>query len=152
MLCFDTFNLNPSNFQGMVKGGGLVAGSALHSFGVAEDYSGEPFRPFHRQGTVGVSLDHLWQAWGLDFPNHVKIDVDGLEEKVIAGAGQTLADKRLKSVLVEISASKGGQDPILQRLTQTGFTQVTDFAVHSSEQLKGTPYEDSVNCVFIRES
>jgi len=58
----------------------------------------------------------------------------------------------LKSVLVEISASKGGQDPILQRLTQTGFTQVTDFAVHSSEQLKGTPYEDSVNCVFIRES
>lgn len=146
-LCFDTFYLNPNSFK---EAGGLVAGSALHSFGTAKDYSGASFQAFHKQGTVGVSIDHLWSAWGLEFPNHIKIDIDGLEEKVIAGAKQTLDDRRLKSVLVEISASKGGSDPILQRLTQAGFTQVTDFTAHSREQLIGTPYEDSVNHVFIR--
>ncbi len=150
-LCFDIFYLNPQNFEKMANGQGLVSGSALHSFGAAEDYNGRSFQPFHRQGTIGVSMDHLWQTWGLDFPNHVKIDVDGLEEKIIAGAAQTLEDRRLKSVLIEISASKGGLDPILQRLTQVGFKQVKDFTAHSCELLKGTPYEDCVNCVFIRD-
>lgn len=151
-VCFDTFYLNPENFEKTAAGQDLVSGSALHSFGAAVDYSGRSFQPFHKQGTVGVSLDHLWQVWGLDFPNHVKIDVDGLEEKVIAGAAQTLEDRRLKSVLVEISGSKGGSDPILRQLTQAGFAQVTDFAAHSSDLLKGTPYEDCLNCVFIREA
>lgn len=143
-LCFDTFYLNPDNFEKMAAAQGLVSASALHSFGVAEDYTGRSFPPFHKQGTVGVSLDYLWQAWGLDFPNHVKIDVDGLEDKVIAGAAQTLKDQRLRSVLVEVSGSRASSDPILQRLIQAGFTQVIGFAAH---------YGDSVssNCVFIRE-
>lgn len=147
---FDTLNLNPDNFRNMAQGQ-LVAGSSLHSFGVAKDYANRSFQPFHQQGVVGVSVDHLWQAWGLDFPNHIKVDVDGLEGLVIAGAGQSLADKRLRSVLVEISTQMGGTDPILQSLSRNKFKQVTDFVAHSSEQLKGTPFEDSVNYVFIRE-
>lgn len=148
-LCFDTFYLNPDNFEKMA-GGRLVSGSSLHCFGATVDYSGRSFPSFHQQGTVGVSLDHLWQVWGLGFPNHIKIDVDGLEEKIIAGGHQTLEDRRLKSVLVEISRSKGESDPIFQQLTQAGFIQVTNFSAHSSEILKGTPYEDSINSVFVR--
>ena len=78
-------------------------------------------------------------------------DVDGLEERVIAGAAQTLKDPRLRSVLVEISLEKGGSNPILERLAGEGFTLVTDFSAHSTELLKGTPYEDCVNHVFIRD-
>jgi len=148
-LCFDAFYLNPAGLE-MVENQDLVSGSALHSFGVPEDYRGKPFKPIMQQGTVGVPLDYLWQVWGLDFPNHLKIDVDGLEEKVIAGATKTLEDRRLKSVLVEISARQGSTDPILQKLSQAGFTPVTDFAAHSSELLKGTPYENGVNSVFVR--
>ena len=81
----------------------------------------------------------------------MKIDVDGLEEKIIAGATQTLEDHRLRSVLVEVSGDEASSDPILERLGEVGFTQVTDFAAHSSELLKGTPYEASINHVFIRE-
>lgn len=149
-LCFDTFYLNPHNFEKMAGGQSLVSGSALHSFGVAEDYGGRSFRPFHEQGTVGVSLDYLWQAWDLDFPNHVKIDVDGLEEKIIAGATQTLKDRRLKSVLIEISGSKGNSDAILRPLTEAGFSQVTDFSARSSGLLKGSRYQETRNCVFTR--
>jgi len=150
-LCFDTFNLHPNNFEEMA-GGQLVPGSALHSFGVENDYSGKSFRPFHRQGMVGAPLDYLWKEWRLEFPNHIKIDVDGLEEKIINGASKTLEDCRLKSMLIEISAKKGGADSIDRRLTHAGFTQLKDFTAHSREQLKGTPFEDSVNCIFVRES
>lgn len=150
-LCFDTFALNPDNFEKMVAGHELVAGSSLHSFGGAGDRQGRVFRPIHMQGTVGVSVDYLWRVWGLDFPNHIKIDVDGLEDKIIAGATQTLDDRRLRTVLVEISPVMDDIAPISLRLTQAGFVPVTDFAAHSSEQLVGTPFEGYVNSVFIRE-
>ena len=150
-LCFDQLYLNPNNFEHSASGEGLVSGTAMHNFGDPVDFSGAGFEPFHRQGTVGVPVDHLWQTWGLEFPNHLKIDVDGLEEKVITGAAQTLKDRRLRSVLVEISLEKGGSNPIVGRLMGEGFTQVTDFPAHSTELLKGTPYEDCVNHVFIRD-
>lgn len=76
-LCFDYFYLNPHNFETMVRGQSLVSGSALHSFGVPEDYKGRPFQAFHTQGTVGMALDYMvgggcpfqailrsmWMAW-----------------------------------------------------------------------------------------
>ena len=77
-LCFDTFNLHPDNFDTLVPGRQLVAGFAIHSFGGAEDFRGKGFRPFHVQGMLGVPIDELWQSWGMDFPNHLKVDVDGL--------------------------------------------------------------------------
>ena len=36
------------------------------------------------------------------FPNYIKIDVDGIEDKIIEGAEKTLRDSRLKSVLIEL--------------------------------------------------
>jgi hypothetical protein len=40
------------------------------------------------------------------FPNHIKIDVDGIEGKIIKGAEKTLSDKRVKSILVELDNSR----------------------------------------------
>ena len=76
--------------------------------------------------------------------------MDGLEEKIMEGADRTLEDLRLKSIFVEISQSRGPRDPVFQSLKKAGFEPFRDFATHSSEQLKGTPYEDCVNTVFIR--
>lgn len=147
--CFDVFYLNPHGFETMTADRSLVPGSALHSFGVAEDYRGRPFDAFHTQGTVGISVDHLWRVWGLDFPNHMKIDVDGLEEKIVVGAAQTLKDRRLKSILIEVSGNDGAEF-IFRCLTEAGFIEVEEFAEHSSRSLKGTPYEGCVNHVFAR--
>jgi FkbM family methyltransferase len=149
-LCFDTFNLHPDNFETIGAGQDLSAGSAMHRFGVAVDFSGKGFRPFHVQGTLGAPLDELWRTWGMEFPNHLKIDVDGLEDKVIGGAARTLQDNRLRSILIEVSGKLGDEDPIFRQIIQAGFTRVTDFAAHSGDLLKGTLYEDSVNSVFVR--
>ncbi|MDP6770316.1 MAG: FkbM family methyltransferase [Anaerolineales bacterium] len=147
---FDNFYLNPNNFEEVNADYNLTAGSALHSFGIAEDYLNEAFHPFHVQGMMGVSLDHLWQEWDLDFPNHIKIDVDGLEEKIISGGSQTLLDRRLKSVLIEVSSEDIARNPIVQKLADEDFVQVNDFELHSSVSLKGTKFENSVNTIFIR--
>ncbi len=75
---------------------------ALHSFGTRIGQDRKEFSPEHQQGMMGVSMDELTQHFSLPFPNHIKIDVDGTEALIIKGTSNTLADVRLKSVLVEI--------------------------------------------------
>jgi FkbM family methyltransferase len=54
------------------------------------------------QGCIGRSLDSLL-AEGLPVPDHVKIDVDGLEHRVIHGMKGLLQRPELKTVLLEIN-------------------------------------------------
>jgi FkbM family methyltransferase len=47
------------------------------------------------------------------FPNHIKIDVDGIELQIIKGFKQIIRDQRLKSVLVEITGEASAFETIL---------------------------------------
>ena len=89
--------------------GSTEAGSSLHSFGVAEDFKGRPFTPTFRQGVLGYSIDNFVETFDPPFPNHIKIDVDGIEDRIVKGAERTLADPRLKSVSVELVEDHGDQ-------------------------------------------
>ncbi len=73
--------------------------SALHAFGEAIDYKSEPFTPTFTQGSLGMSADSLLTL-GAFRPDHVKIDVDGLERAVVAGAVEVLSGCR--TALVEL--------------------------------------------------
>lgn len=55
-----------------------------------------------QQGCVSYSLDELVARNVLPQPNHIKIDVDGFENKVIRGAAKTLQNPDLKTVLLEV--------------------------------------------------
>jgi FkbM family methyltransferase len=77
-------------------------GQALHSFGTNVGQDRKEFSPEYRQGMMGVSLDDLTQRFAMPFPNHIKIDVDGTEDLIVKGAPCSLADARLRSVLIEI--------------------------------------------------
>lgn len=54
-----------------------------------------------KQGCVGFTLDHLIETKVIPQPDYIKIDVDGIELKVIQGAIETI--KKCKSVLVELT-------------------------------------------------
>jgi FkbM family methyltransferase len=77
---------------------------------------GDPRRSTHPHAAgatavaaVAVSVDALVRDFGAPFPNHVKLDVDSIEDEIIAGAGATLSDGRLKSLLVEVIATTAAQ-------------------------------------------
>lgn len=55
-----------------------------------------------QQGCVSFSLDELVARQVLPPPNHIKIDVDGIEYKVIRGAAETLKRPELKTILLEV--------------------------------------------------
>lgn len=81
-------------------------GGALSSFAEAVDWKGEPFTAFFKQAMIGFSIDDFVRQFNPLFPNHIKIDVDGIENKIIRGAKHTMSDKRVKSILVELDNSR----------------------------------------------
>ena len=82
--------------------GDTKIGSALHSFSQATDWKGESFSPKFKQGMIGFTVDEFIRKFNPKFPTHIKIDVDGIENKIVGGGIKTLADSRLKSMLVEL--------------------------------------------------
>ena len=49
-------------------------------------------------------LDDVVATFDLPLPTHIKLDVDGGELDVIAGAARTLAAPSLRSLLIEVSS------------------------------------------------
>ena len=128
--------------------GHLRAGEAIHQFGSTVDDVGATFSPIHRQGMMGVSLDDLHFRYHLDFPNAIKIDVDGLESDVIRGGTEVISDPRLRSVLIEITevpARKEEADFIYETFEKSGFTVADKVPTRLRD-----PTYPSYNVIFLR--
>jgi len=97
-------------------------GASLHAWGEPVGQGDVPFSPQNRQGMMGVSLDDLVGRFALPFPNHIKIDVDGIEDLIVRGAKNALADSRLKSVLIEVYIHKDIASRIKEMFFQNHFT------------------------------
>ncbi len=67
----------------------------------------------YRQEMLGFSVDFLVTQFGFPVPNHVKIDVDGTELKVLRGAARTLDSDRVWTIQVEVSP----RDPSAAQVT-----------------------------------
>ena len=61
-----------------------------------ETYDSIPFN------TLSLSMDQFIEI-SLTFPDYIKIDVDGAESEIISGMTKTVKNRRLKSVVVEVS-------------------------------------------------
>jgi hypothetical protein len=78
-------------------------GSALHSFANNLNAAHQEFAPKFAQGCLSFTLDQLVYEQHLGCPTYLKIDVDGLESKIIEGAQKLLQDPKLRSVLIEVN-------------------------------------------------
>lgn len=97
--------------------------------------------PAFSQAMLTYTVDDLFERFDLPAPTHMKLDVDGTEHEILAGAAQTL--RRLDSVLVEDEA-RGGRDfdsAIRAPLADAGLVEDT--------QAGGAPHR---NRVFRRAS
>lgn len=72
------------------------------------------------QGCVGHRLDSL-VANGLPLPHHIKIDVDGLEHRVVEGMIDMLGQKLLKTVLIEINFDNPKNLAIIDKMADLGW-------------------------------
>jgi FkbM family methyltransferase len=63
---------------------------------------GRPKYDFIHYNTLAISLDQFIEMTRV-FPDYLKIDVDGAEQEIIKGMLETVKNRRLKSVVIEVS-------------------------------------------------
>jgi FkbM family methyltransferase len=126
----------------------FLLGGSCHTFGEKIDYRLRPREVGVSQGSMSTTLDEMIADGAVEAPHHIKIDVDGLEHKVLAGARQTLRNPRLKSVLIEINTHLDQHLAVVESLQSLGFS-------YSQEQVasgmrKSGDFEGCANYVFRR--
>jgi len=121
---------------------------ALHTVGKSEDYLHREMNAAFEQGILALPLDLLMDWSKGFFPNHVKIDVDGAEARIIAGAKKTLTDERLKSLLIELNEDLECDMEILKTLENWGFNR---HVREQSEYIKKTDYNHTFNYIFYKQ-
>jgi FkbM family methyltransferase len=124
------------------------AGGSCHSFGESLDHNNRPRASPFSQGCVSTTLDVLVAGGAIPVPTHVKLDVDGIEPRVIAGARTTLADRRVRSVLIEINTALDEHWEIVDVMLEFGFD-------YSQSQVEGAQRKEGAfkgvgNYVFRR--
>ena len=102
-------NIEANNLQNLV----VVAAIALSpktdlTFMNISQSAGSGNNQISANGTSligGFTLDYILSSESINFPNYIKIDIDGLDFEVIKSAGNHLKDPQLKSVLIEVDES-----------------------------------------------
>jgi len=127
--------LSDEEKAGTLYAGQREAGGACHSFGQSIGHDLRERNSVFTQGCFGIPLDTLVER-GLPHPQHIKIDVDGLEYKVIKGAEKTLMNG-VKSLLVEVNPSLPQHVEMIDYLTGLGF-EYDEKQVESAKRKEGT--------------
>jgi FkbM family methyltransferase len=83
----------------------VEAGSSMHSLGAPAMTEAFGERVVMTTGVGVVTIDSLAAEAGV--PNLIKVDVDGGEDAVLAGATAVLHDPRLRSILIEFNWMAG---------------------------------------------
>jgi len=125
----------------------FMSGGSCHNFGESVDFNDRPFKSKFQQGCLAIPLDKLIADFGFPAPDYIKVDVDGLEHKVIAGALETIRTG-VRSVLVEVNTLRNDHLQLVEKMRQLGFTW-------SPEQVnqyirKAGPFEGTGNYIFYR--
>jgi FkbM family methyltransferase len=122
--------LGESSRLGALSYGDLQAGAAIH---VLDGHGGA-----YDQPVLVYALDDLLDRFDLPVPTLMKLDVDGAEAAVLAGAARTLADPRLRSLLIEIESDRS--DEVLARVAESGLELESRVDERYGEPLPGVWY------------
>jgi len=122
-------------------------GESLNNFGEAIDWRHQSFNPAFKQGVLSFSLDSFLAQYPNYFPTHIKIDVDGIESKIIKGAERTLQDGRLKSLSIEINDNLPEDQETVKAIESLGLK-----VLHKkhAQMFDSGEFQDIYNYVFIR--
>ncbi len=129
---------------------GFRAGGSCHSFAEEVGFDLKPRPASFVQGCISMTLDQLVESGIVPLPQYIKLDVDGIEHKVIEGARQTLSNPKVLSIIVELNTNLHEHREAISTLRSAGFE-------YDESQVKGAlrkegPFEGVGEFIFFRPS
>lgn len=107
-----------------------------------------PIKSRFTQGIFSTTLDELCFKWKIEFPSYIKIDVDGIEHKIISESKKVLSSSILKSVLIEINQNRIEDKKIINTMKDFKFNFDKD-QVNESTRKTG-PHEGYAEYLFYK--
>lgn len=123
-------------------------GASCHSFGEMLGFNHEPFNAVYSQGCVASTLDELVAQGVLPSPDYIKIDVDGFEPKVIAGAMQCLRSGSVRSLLIEVNPALEDHRDMMSLLNGMGYRHDPEQVAAAARQ--SGPFAGVAETLFVK--
>ncbi len=102
-------------------------GASGNQIDICLNEKGETFEPISEYNVIEYTLDSLIDQFDLLNPSYIKIDVDGVEDKIVQGMKNTLTNPDTKSILIEVNHYGTKYKHIDELLTRSGFTKNNDY-------------------------
>ena len=113
-------------------------GGALSTFDKTYGFDGEEFEALFKYPIFSLSMDDAINQLNLEFPDYIKIDVDGIEQLILAGGLEVL--KNVKGVLIELQGAWQEQTNICEGiLSKTGMDKIHNSVWHQIDNPQGSP-------------
>lgn len=78
----------------------------------------------YSQGSLGLKLDYLIEKFKIPPPDHIKIDVDGNEGKIINGMDKVLTTGKVKTIACELDLTISESKNIISKIESYGFIEI----------------------------
>ncbi|MDH5377610.1 MAG: FkbM family methyltransferase [Gammaproteobacteria bacterium] len=98
------------------------AGKSLNNYGESRPHEDPLWNATIPQAAVSTSIDAFVSRVGV-FPNHIKVDVDGLEHAIVEGASETLSNKALRSIMLELDLKDQKHIDVIPKMQAFGFNR-----------------------------
>ena len=93
-------------------------GESSNSFGTTLDQDGNEIDASFNYRILGITMDEALTKFNLPEPQHIKIDVDGIEPMILLGGAEIL--KVVQSVSIEVPTYAGAKQKVAEILTSAG--------------------------------
>lgn len=122
-----------------------IAGSTRNSFDDLDAYcrgGRQDQMIWASQWSPSVSIDALHERHGIPHPTHVKMDIDGFEDRAIAGAANTLKKRLVHSWIIEVNP--GRKEAIDAAMEANGYKDIEHFVHYEG-------IEDAEDHLYVRD-
>jgi FkbM family methyltransferase len=118
----------------------ITPGDALHSLNKPSPFiSAENKKFIKKTSTISIKLDDFYSIYKLSKPDHIKIDVDGIELLILKGSLSLL--KSVKTLMVEISPFNANKIDLFLRKNK--FKMISRYG-----EISGS--DDIFNCLYVK--
>ena len=122
-------------------------GGASSTFGKDIGWDGNKIKDIFSFKTISCSMDQAAAFFKLPLPDHIKIDVDGIEQFIIEGGKNIL--KSVNSVLIEINDNFKNQSLWAEHYLKDAGLSFKE--KKHSLMFENTEFDSSYNQIWVRE-
>ena len=138
------------NINSILHEAEFIEGWSMNTFGDPIDHQGKNFQSKQSYSIFGTNINFFIENKILDVPNYIKIDVDGIEHKILKGADKCMENDNLKSISIELNENYIEQCEEVNRIMKA-YKFTIKHKKHAKMFDKSELFSNTYNYIFERK-